>query len=821
VFAGNLVAQPQSIQIDVVGISLNKVLFDLSKKYGIQLAFDDNLLSKFNITTNYNFTSVEAALDSLMAGLPLNIEKSGEVYMIIPAGKKELRRNKLVKATGQVVEAGTFEPLPFSYILINNRQIQSDLGGNFTFLASSDTSYNMQISHLGYFIYDTVFTNSFNRKFHLKPSITQLGEIDVLSNPIEKSTMIGDKSGRIKLNHSIAPYLPGYGDNSVFNFLRLMPGIQASGEQSAGLLIWGSYDSHSKVDFDGFTLFGLKNFNDNIGVVNPLVLKNMEVLKGGYEAKYGDKVGGIVNIVGKNGSLQKPTFTFNINNTTINSMIEVPVSKKSSILAAYRQTYYELYDPSDLNLFQRRNKQSDVIDFTLTPDYNFKDANLKYSFQGENTTVNMSLYVGGDRYSYDLESEVGNNKIARNEEEKNLQIGGSAFINQTWKSGNTSSIIFSYSGLTNSTEELNRIIYIKNGREKIQKKGNGENIVEQYTISQENRINFKQGHFLEFGIGFQLNDVLLTRNLFVENLINMDTRSQRIFSYIQDNLPVNDILEIKAGLRANYLLSPANFYLEPRFEASMKVNDEIKLNVSYGIYHQFLSKTSLVDSTLNYYYFWANSDNNTIPVLKGEHWVGGLSYNRNGFTISAEGFYKKTDGLSRFINGTQLVSRGFYTGEGRSYGLDFYFKTEFKNHLAWVSYTLSKSEELFPFNVRQVYRPSPQDQRHEIKFAGILNFNSFYISANYVYGSGFEKFVFTDNNQSYIPNYSRLDGALIYKFKPGKINGEAGISILNILNTENIKFNNLRRVATGTENPLDVHAEAIPFTPTLFLKLKF
>ena len=103
-----------------------------------------------------------------------------------------------------------------------------------------------------------------------------------------------------------------------------------------------------------------------------------------------------------------------------------------------------------------------------------------------------------------------------------------------------------------------------------------------------------------------------------------------------------------------------------------------------------------------------------------------------------------------------------------------------------------------------------------------MNLKSFCFSANYVFGSGFDKFVLTDDQgNEYIPKYSRLDVAVIYKFRPGKLAGKLGVSVLNVLNTGNILFPNLTRIRTGTENPLDVYAEATPFTPTLFLMLKF
>jgi hypothetical protein len=234
-----------------------------------------------------------------------------------------------------------------------------------------------------------------------------------------------------------------------------------------------------------------------------------------------------------------------------------------------------------------------------------------------------------------------------------------------------------------------------------------------------------------------------------------------------------------------------------------------------------MAKTSVVDSTLNFSYFWTNSDETLIPVLHGRHLVGGLSYNKNGYTASVEAYHKITDGITRFFNGTQFLSRGFYEGEGRSYGIDLFLKKEYKKHMAWISYSYSKADEHFPFYIRDYYLPAPHQQTHELKLAGIINLNSFYLSANYVYGSGFERYdVETEEGTWLNQEYKRFDAAVVHKFKPGKVKAEAGISVLNVFDNDNIKYSNLRR-ATVDEISLDIYAEAVPFTPALFLMMKF
>ncbi len=834
---GQLAAQTiKNIKLDVRKSPLSQVLLDLKETYGLQFAFDNDLLSQYNVSAQRTFQSENEALLYLIRNLPLELEKSGEVFLIIPQTEKQ-PEPALTQISGQVLAARTYEPLPYSYILINRRPVQSDQLGHFNYIASADTSFNLQISHLGYFVYDTIVSQCLNRSFFLTPQIERIKEVRIISNPIEKSTLIGDKAGRMKINHQIAPILPGYGDNSVFNLLRLMPGILAAGEQSNDLLIWGAYESHSKIQFDGFTVFGLKNFNDNISVVNPFMVKNIEVMKGGYEARYGGRVGGIVDIAGKDGTLLKPTFSFTINFTTINSMLQVPLSKKSSLMGAYRQTYYQLYDPTSLTLFGRKNENSgsnrngagpggsqanSPINFEVKPDFVFRDANLKYTLKGDDgSRFALSLYAGGDEFLYNMEGEMINNVLGRTEEEKNKQLGGSMQYSYLWDNESVTHFSLAYSTFEQQSFEQNSVENTRLDIQRITREVDTENAVDEISFKAEHGLNFNRGHKLLIGGGIENNRVQLLRVTNNEKAMDMDAYSPRLLAFVQDELPLGDVLELKTGLRLNYATSLNKIYFEPRISASLKPYDGFKVNVSWGLYNQFLSKTSLVDSSLNIAYFWINADEENIPVLSAEHKVAGVSYNKNGFTFSTEAYYKTTQGLNRYFNGNKRIENGFYEGDARAYGLDVFIKKEYKRHMAWVSYTLSKTEEHFPFYLAKEYKLAPQHQKHELKFAGIFNYKSFYLSANYIYGSGFARFdIETENGTNLSQAYKRLDASLVYKFKPGKVKAEAGISVLNVLNANNIKYSNISGTTIDDISLVGIYADAVPFTPALFFKIE-
>jgi len=187
-----------------------------------------------------------------------------------------------------------------------------------------------------------------------------------------------------------------------------------------------------------------------------------------------------------------------------------------------------------------------------------------------------------------------------------------------------------------------------------------------------------------------------------------------------------------------------------------------------------------------------------------------------------EGYYKTTTGITRYVNLSGEGVQDVYQGDARMYGMDLLVKQYFRKHEAWASYTLSKTEEHFPYMREDVeFRDALHDQRHEVKGAILLNFNPFFFSTNYVYGSGFREpaSLFEDSEDRY--PYSRLDMAFIYRHSIKSYHFEVGISILNVLNHENVKYSNVIRIPDSQTTSISIHAEAVPFTPTIYLNMAF
>lgn len=811
------VSYGQEVFIDLVDQPLNEVLTGLRDEYNVQVSFDNDLLGNYLVSITQKFPSPEAAIKKLLEDKQLVYEISNNVFIIyyveLPEEKKDFR------FSGQIIDSKSGEPLPFSHITINNITFATDLLGNFNSI-STDSIYQVQASHLGYYVLDTTFSFGNSHKISLIPSSIGLKEVVISNRLVDNSTLIGSRPGLMKLNHKVAFFLPGFGDNSVFNLLRLMPGILASGESTNDLVIWGSYAGQSQVLFDGFTIFGLKNFNDNISSFNPLMAKDIEVIKGGFDARYGERVGGIVNITGKNGNFQQPSFSVTLNNMTLNGMVEIPIAKKASIVFSLRHTYYDLYNPSDINSKLRRNNDNDTTnDINVVPDYVFRDMNFKYSQKiGQNDLFYFSMYGGNDKFSYAINEEVKNILIEKNTSETNTQLGGSLFYGKTWKSGNTTNFTVSYSGIASRYDDDYQVNHRKIDTALIHRSLTSTNLMDEIVIKVENRFTLGKKNTLEFGGGWYTNRVTLTEDTSKVNLIDTRDTSRRFYSMIQDNIGLGNKTVLKIGSRFTYSSTMDKWYAEPRISISYQPNDHWKLNAAWGLYNQFITKSSLVDGLGNYRYLWTISNNIDIPVLKSIHYVLGMSYYNKGWTASIEPYYKTVDGITRYFKSAQLGLEGVLTGNSKMYGIDFFLQKNLKKHSAWVSYSLGQVEEQWPDLPNKDYRLAPQSQTHEVKLALLLNFDPFYFSTNYVYGSGFPRAPYNTETEEVDLTYSRWDASFIYKFLNRKVVGEVGLSILNILNTQNIKYANFERIPGDQTNSINIYSEAIPITPALYLK---
>ncbi|MEI7676298.1 MAG: TonB-dependent receptor [Bacteroidales bacterium] len=839
----------QVVRLSAKAKPLNQLLVEMRDRYGLRFSFDDQELSQFKITVRQEFTSPQKALDYLLKPISYTYIQNQGVFVVYPLPPKPVdigitRQRKDLQLSGTIYDRNTGETLPYTYIEVNKTLVASDENGCFNYNSKTDSTYRLTFRHLGYFIKDTVVVAGTSFKFYLRPSNYLINEV-VVSSLVEKSMHLYELPGSIRANNLVAKNIPGNEGGSVFSLLRLLPGVYSAGEQNRDLVIWGGYEGQSEVTFDGFTLFGLKNFNDNISVVNPYMVRDVKVFKGGFGAKYDDKVGGIVNVTGVEGNLRKPELKANISNLTLNTMASVPIKKQASLVLAYRQTFYNLYEDQALTQVAPTNTndhQTPTPEYFITPNYKFFDSNVKFSGKTDTgSSYYLSLYGGKDRFAYSVSNDLLQNPIRTEATQLHTQLGASGEFSQQWQSGNRTTLRFSYSGLDATGNDFSS----SNNRQNRLITTDRENYIHEYKLIAENQLVSNSKHAIQFGGGVVGDNTAYsqksTQPVSSSSEFPLNNASQVYNAYISDRISVSPQISFSPGLRVDMPLFNSKIYWQPRLSGEWALDESFKIGASWGMYNQFNAKLFYIEqytarptrheSNQNilppdqYQQIWTSADGKKVPIVNSNHSVLGLYYQSGGFSASTEAFWKKTDGLSRWErtfsgNNTSIFKDDVFFGLSRAFGLDFMIKQQYRRHYAWVSYSYGKTEE--HFTNQYAYQSAPQDQRHELKGALLLDFSPLSLSSSYVYGSGFPSYsgltLLSETNRK---DYNRLDVSLCYRFSPRYFKMQGGVSILNLLNSKNLIFSNLVNASSVSSDVFAVYSQAIPFTPMVFFEFSF
>lgn len=797
----------QTILLDYQEELLNEILLDLNDRYDVQVSINSKLSNACSITVKASFGSMDLALKALGEKCGLEVIRIGSVYTFrtieasIPVAEID-QVSYLYQ--GVLVEIGSDEPLPFAIVSTPDRDLVTDENGRFSFKSLAEVQ-NVRLRSLGYQDADTLLRHGDVLKISLSPKSKALDEVVVIGDrgkaPI---TNIGEKSGYIQLNDVNNNLVPGLSDNLVFNNLRQYPGIMAAGESIADFVIWGSYAGQNHVVYDGISLFNSWGINDDMGRINPFMIKHVEVYKGGYNVPYGDRVGGVVLIDGKSGNPNQFEAGLNLTNQLLSGYVNIPMLKGAAALQlAGRRTLSE-----SLDLAADFDDDLDLI----VPKYDYNDLNVKFSARlSSRDLVEVSSVLSEDSYSGTLRTR-DNQVFFRSIDLNSEQTGSSLKYIRDWPSGGLSSLVISRSKYTpelTTNYFVNRNVFspVIELREDVWR-----NPILESRSRFTHTFAAVKGHQLQVNLEYVNNQADFSSS---ESDGIVDSRSEelgRVSLYAQDQIQWTDKFSMQIGLKADVPSAGSKAYWQPRVNGQLDFTKRWNVHFGWGLYNQFISRNSVIDELGNRADVWQVANTTTIPVLEAMHSVLGLGFQTDDFELSLEGYNKTTSGFTRyFVNRRGVSIIGI--GDARTRGIDLFARKHVNRHVFWLSYSLSKSEERFGNGVvTSAYRLAPQDQQHELKAAAIFDFSPFQLSLTNVYGSGFSDNIFVRSREEFTP-YWRTDLAIQRQFKAGETTLEAGLSILNLFNRRNLRLNQSISVPNG-----DVfNTVGIPFTPTLFI----
>lgn len=86
-----------------------------------------------------------------------------------------------------------------------------------------------------------------------------------------------------------------------------MPGVSASNESSSGMYVRGGTPDQNLILYDGFTIYYVDHMHGFYSAFNSNAIKDVQLYKGGYEAKYGGRLSSVTEITAKDGNRNKFT----------------------------------------------------------------------------------------------------------------------------------------------------------------------------------------------------------------------------------------------------------------------------------------------------------------------------------------------------------------------------------------------------------------------------------------------------------------------------------------------------------------------------------
>ncbi len=811
----------QDFQFKFSDTPISQALLEVASKMDVKVAFDAGQLGDITITKNILPGSAKEIIQSILEETKYSVEFKHNTYLVYktePKSISETKRN--VTFSGIVFDNETGERLPYATIFVwdKNISLSTTVDGTFsTQLTDSATSF-FQIKYLGYYTLDTII-NTGNQIHFLELGLTKKTEtLNTVEIKGEKLDIIdiSNEAGHFTFNPSRFSDLPNYGETDVFRALQLLPGI-SSIENSSQLNIRGGSADQNLVLFDGFTLYNLDHFFGVFSALNPNVIKNIQVYRGGFDSRYGERVSGIVDITGKTGNQNKTEVYGGINMMSANITAEIPISKKLTLVAAGRRAYTDIYSTwladallADKIGQSRRFKRADNV---LEPEFYFSDFNLKLTYSpNQKENISFSSYGAKDYLNSSSIFEKNQFKINTEDINKwsnygfglswkkqrgikyftNLQVGHSGYFNEYYNNTKFSGDFQPNSLQAGADDRIT----------------NEENNLTDYFVDFKNRYFLNSKNELEFGISAKYNQFTFYKDATRDVIYNNLESSAFLYSlFFQDKISLKSNFNVKPGLRLNYYDGTGKIYFEPRLSASYKIENGVIFKMATGKYFQYLNKAA---TEQNYGYnrdFWVLADNKNHSVVSSNHFIGGVSYETKNWFFDVETYYKTVDGLQEYLfiqnpehqpgeppgNPQKPILSQFITGNGKAYGIDFMAKYENTNFTSWLAYSISKATRSFAEINNGENTPATYDQTHEVKWTNIYNYKKWNFSTLTIYTTGHPYIEFSEKDDDFnttriynrLPDYFRIDFSMNYNFNIKNVNIKPGVSILNALNTEN------------------------------------
>ncbi|MGV8134326.1 MAG: TonB-dependent receptor domain-containing protein [Mangrovibacterium sp.] len=825
--------QEETITIHADDKSLEQVLNDVASSGNFRFAFNADHFSKIRVNLRLESVSVNHFLDEICKSYHLLCELIDGTYVLYlnPAPLVPARQEKMI-LKGLVTDRSTGEPLLFCHIAFNDDQgTTTNELGIFAYNTNRSNELKVRISHLGYQKLDTVL-NSTSDIFHqirLKPVSFQMETIRVYQH--EKDIIeLTRESERIAFHPRQSAHLPRIDDSDLMTALSLIPGIHLLGGQAPGISIRGGSPAENLILLDGIPVLETSHLFGNMSVLNAKFVSQAFVSRGAFDATFGERVSGVVELTGQFNYL-KPSLDLSANLMNVNAAGEVPLGKCASLSGAYRKSYIDQWENYLYRQILEQQTSSEEAS-SVIPAVHFDDFNLKFSVKpSDKQEVTINAFNSNDLHERDF--LFRNARVFRDDQADSRNIGFSG--NWKYQSGDNWQHRFNagYNEVKRNASSVSGMEPNKQGKGGKKEINSDVNKLEEIRMDWSSEL--KANTFThQFGAGVHIDQIdyhylaeTSTGNIRTDAIAyNRNLALLHVFG--QEKIQASKYLLLRLGVRMNYENSGGKTFVQPRWGVNMKLTDDLSLFYSGGIYNQFLSSVRKTDSKGSADQIWYLPDSTGIGILKARQHVLGIRYDQNGLTLEAEAYSKRTRGklnLYAEVSGSKekTIEYAAREGESENFGLDIlvhYRHGSLTHMLAW---SLSKSNEKFEhFNNGEIY-PAFDDQRQRIRWTEMLRHKSWIVAANLNCNSGSPYLVADDSplNFERLPWFIQADLSLMKSLKCKSFTLSSGISLLNLFNRENVLEIDYFNVSDETGSySFRTDLRAMKFTPVFFVNFR-
>src|SRR5690606_14937697 len=640
--------------------------------------------------------------------------------------------------------------------------------------------------------------------------------------------------GSFEIDFSDFGILPGVIDKDVLQAVQAFPGIQSINETVSNINIRGGTHDQNLIMWDGIKMYQSGHFFGLISMYNPQITQKVSVLKNGTGVAFTDGVSGTISMH----TSEELTTDFNanvgLNLIDANAFADIPIGKKSSLQIAGRKalsdffktpTYNEFFDRISQNT-EVQNNIGNIINSDKT--FDFYDTSLRWIYQiSDKDLLRVNFINVSNNLECNGKAVINNEQKSRESSLSQNSIAGAIYYNRIWNN----SLQTTFEGYETDYKLKAINVNVLDSQRFLQ-----ENVVSETSL--KFKLNYKFNDQFNLLGGYQFVETEITNlddvdDPLFRSLISEVVRNHSVFSEIGFRSPSGNT-NIKGGIRLNYIDKFKKTLLEPRLSFTQRFLEDFTFEILGEFKNQYTSQ--IINFQNDFLGIekrrWQLANNKEIPILKSKQISAGLHFSRNGWLVSANGYYKYVDGITAQSQGFQnqfefLKSTGSYDVKG----LDVLLRKKISGFNFWLSYSFMDNQYTFK-DLQPNAFPSNLDIKHAITFGAAYSIKNLKIAAGLNWHSGkpstspiIGNEIFNDEinysapNSSRLSDYMRIDVSALYNFNISqKIKADAGVSLWNILDREN-EINSFYRIEN--EEVIETQQRSLGIAPNAGLRVYF